>query len=164
MLAGGSRTTRGSRTGTTPADTAGLNPEEILALVTEQGGPTSHTAIIARQLGIPCIVAVRKLHQISQGEPVFVDASLGSITIGAAPDEARAKVTADLRARAAIRNWQGPARLASGEAVELLANVQDGQGARKAAAGYAQGVGLFRTELCFLDSMKEPTCPEQAEN
>ena len=147
-----------------PADTAGLNPEEILALVTEQGGPTSHTAIIARQLGIPCIVAVRKLHQISQGEPVFVDASLGSITIGAAPDEARAKVTADLRARAAIRNWQGPARLASGEAVELLANVQDGQGARKAAAGYAQGVGLFRTELCFLDSMKEPTCPEQAEN
>lgn len=147
-----------------PADTAGLNPEEILALVTEQGGPTSHTAIIARQLGIPCIVAVRKLHQISQGEPVFVDASLGSITIGATPDEARAKVTADLRARAAIRNWQGPARLASGEAVELLANVQDGQGARKAAAGYAQGVGLFRTELCFLDSMKEPTCAEQAEN
>ena len=146
-----------------PADTAGLNPEEVLALVTEQGGPTSHTAIIARQLGIPCIVAVRKLHQIPQGEPVFVDASLGSITIGAAPDEAHAKVTADLRARAAIRDWQGPARLASGEAVELLANVQDGQGAKKAAAGYAQGVGLFRTELCFLDSMKEPSCAEQSE-
>lgn len=146
-----------------PADTAGLNPEKILALVTEQGGPTSHTSIIARQLGIPCIVAVRKLHQIAQGEQVFVDASLGSITTGADPDETRPKVAADLRTREAIRHWQGPARLASGEDVELLANVQDGSGAKKAAAGYAQGVGLFRTELCFLDSMKEPTCAEQAE-
>lgn len=146
-----------------PADTAGLNPEKILALVTEQGGPTSHTSIIARQLGIPCIVAVRKLHQIAQGEQVFVDASLGSITTGADPDETRPKVAADLRTRDAIRHWQGPARLASGEDVELLANVQDGSGAKKAAAGYAQGVGLFRTELCFLDSMKEPTCAEQAE-
>ena len=108
-------------------------------------------------------MAVRKLHQISQGEPVFVDASLGSITTGADPDESRAKVAADLRSRAAIHDWQGPARLASGEQVELLVNVQDGQGAKKAAAGYAQGVGLFRTELCFLDSMKEPTCAEQAE-
>jgi len=59
-----------------PADTAGLNPEKILALVTEQGGPTSHTSIIARQLGIPCIVAVRRLRQIPQGEQVFVDASM----------------------------------------------------------------------------------------
>ncbi|MFQ9338876.1 MAG: phosphoenolpyruvate--protein phosphotransferase, partial [Varibaculum sp.] len=146
-----------------PADTAGLNPEKILALVTEQGGPTSHTSIIARQLGIPCIVAVRRLHQIPQGEQVFVDASLGSITTGANPEEARQKVAANLRSRAEIRHWQGPARLASGEEVELLANVQDGPGAQKAAEAYAQGVGLFRTELCFLDSTKEPTCAEQAE-
>lgn len=146
-----------------PADTAGLNPEKILALVTEQGGPTSHTSIIARQLGIPCIVAVRKLRQIPQGEQVFVDASLGSITTGANPEEARQKVAANLRSRAEIRHWQGPARLASGEEVELLANVQDGPGAQKAAEAYAQGVGLFRTELCFLDSTKEPTCAEQAE-
>lgn len=146
-----------------PADTAGLNPEKILALVTEQGGPTSHTSIIARQLGIPCIVAVRRLHQIPQGEQVFVDASLGSITTGANPEEARQKVAANLRSRAEIRHWQGPARLASGEEVELLANVQDGPGAQKAAEAYAQGVGLFRTELCFLDSTKEPTCTEQAE-
>lgn len=146
-----------------PADTAGLNPEEILALVTEQGGPTSHTSIIARQLGIPCIVAARQLHEIPQGESVFIDASLGSITTGITPQVARPKVEADLRAREAIRNWSGPARLASGEAVELLANVQDGEGAQKAAAGYAQGVGLFRTELCFLDSAKEPTTSQQAE-
>ena len=134
-----------------PADTAGLNPEKILALVTEQGGPTSHTSIIARQLGIPCIVAVRKLRQIPQGEQVFVDASLGSITTGANPEEARQKVAANLRSRAETRHWQG------------LANVQDGPGAQKAAEAYAQGVGLFRTELCFLDSTKEPTCAEQAE-
>ncbi len=146
-----------------PADTAGLNPAETLALVTAQGGPTSHTSIIARQLGIPCIVAARKLHQIPQGEPVFVDASLGTIITGADPDEARSKVAADLAAREAIRNWEGPARLASGEDVELLANVQDGTSAQKAAAGYAQGVGLFRTELCFLDSKKEPTAKQQAD-
>ncbi|WP_122820859.1 phosphoenolpyruvate--protein phosphotransferase [Varibaculum vaginae] len=146
-----------------PADTAGLNPAEILALVTEQGGPTSHTSIIARQLGIPCIVAARKLHQISQGEQVFVDASLGTITTGANPDLVHPKIAADLLTREAIRNWSGPAQLASGEDVELLANVQDGPGAHKAAARYAQGVGLFRTELCFLDSTQEPTTEQQRE-
>lgn len=144
-----------------PADAAGLNPETVLALVTEQGGPTSHTSIIARQLGVPCIVAARQLHQIQPGEQVFVDASLGSITTGAEPATVLPKVRADLDARAAIRNWQGPARLASGEEVELLANVQDGPGAKKAAAGYAQGVGLFRTELCFLSLEKEPSIEQQ---
>ncbi|MCU9970749.1 phosphoenolpyruvate--protein phosphotransferase [Mobiluncus mulieris] len=145
-----------------PADTAGLNPEMILALVTEQGGSTSHTSIIARQLGIPCIVAMRELGCVPPGEKVFVDASLGSLTLGAPVHEVLPRVEADVRAREAIRNWAGPARLASGEEVELLANVQDGAGAQKAASGYAQGVGLFRTELCFLDSTHEPTLDEQA--
>lgn len=145
-----------------PADTAGLDPKKILALVTEQGGPTSHTSIIARQLGIPCIVAMRELACVPAGEMVFVDASLGSLTMGASSHEVLPRVEADARAREAIRNWAGPARLASGEDVELLANVQDGDGAQKAASGYAQGIGLFRTELCFLDSTREPTVDEQA--
>ena len=56
-----------------PADTAGLDPSLCQAIVTRLGGPTSHTSIISRQLGIPCVVAARRLREIPEGEPVLVD-------------------------------------------------------------------------------------------
>ncbi|MGD4112548.1 PEP-utilizing enzyme, partial [Xanthomonas citri pv. citri] len=63
-----------------PADTATLAPERVLALVTSDGGPQSHTAILARQLGLPAIVAAKSIHEFSDGTEVFVDAGLGTIT------------------------------------------------------------------------------------
>lgn len=146
-----------------PADTAGLDPELIVALVTELGGPTSHTAIIARQLGIPCIVATSGLDAVADGTPLLVDGTLGTIATGVDAAEAGAQVEADRERREKIRTWQGPARTSDGVEIDLLANVQDGNGARTAATSQARGVGLFRTELCFLNSEREPTVEEQVD-
>ncbi|VEG50988.1 phosphoenolpyruvate-protein phosphotransferase [Mycolicibacterium aurum] len=145
-----------------PADTAGLDPTLIVALATTLGGPTSHTAIIARQLGIPCIVAVTGLDDVPAGAMALVDGTLGTITIG--PDEAAARdaVAEAQRAAASAANWSGPGATADGHAVAVLANVQDGAAARSASQTPAEGIGLFRTELCFLNTETEPTVDEQA--
>ncbi len=145
-----------------PADTAGLQPELVLAIATTRGGPTSHTAIIARQLGIPCVVAVGGLDDVATGQFVLVDGTSGEV--GVEPDRAHAaaRVEESERERAAVAAWTGPGATADGHAVDVLANVQDGAGARRAAATGAQGVGLFRTELCFLDADAEPSVEEQA--
>lgn len=145
-----------------PADTAGLDPEFIRALVTRLGGPTSHTAIIARQLGIPCIVAASALDTVKEGTLVLVDGVSGVITLEPEKAEAEALVEADAALRAEIRAWSGPAKTADGVHVQLLANVQDGAAAAKASKSEAEGVGLFRTELCFLTAQTEPSTKEQA--
>ena len=92
-----------------PADTAGLDPALVVALVTEKGGPTSHTAIIARQLGIPCVVGVGGATDLADGVRVLVDGSAGTVEV--APDEADAAERVGPRpglARDAGR--RGPAR------------------------------------------------------
>ena len=145
-----------------PADTAGLDPTMIRALVTRLGGPTSHTAIIARQLGIPCIVAASSLDTVHEGTLVLVDGTSGIITLNPDPAEADALVAEDARLREEIRSWRGPAQTADGTHIQLLANVQDGKAAAKASESEAEGVGLFRTELCFLTAQTEPSVEEQA--
>ena len=145
-----------------PADTAGLDPELVLALVTEKGGATSHTAIIARQLGIPCVVGVAGALALEEGAAVLVDATAGTIDTSVDPDDARTRVEADRSARASLDSWTGPAETTDGVHVRLLANVADGESARHAAEAPVEGVGLFRTELCFLDRRDEPTVEEQA--
>ncbi|WP_040159327.1 phosphoenolpyruvate--protein phosphotransferase [Nigerium massiliense] len=145
-----------------PADTAGLDPEFVRALVTRLGGPTSHTAIIARQLGIPCVVAVSELGKIPESTPVLVDGTLGTVTVGVAAEEGQRLVESDAARREAIRTWRGPAHTSDGAEVDLLANVQDGPAAVKASQSQAGGIGLFRTELCFLTAQTEPSLTEQA--
>lgn len=146
-----------------PADTAGLDPALVVGLATELGGPTSHTAIIARQMGIPCIVAVRDLPSVKEGAQVLLDGTAGTITIGSDPDEARKKVDADAAWREKVRNWCGPVQTKDGHHVQLLVNVQDAAGAAKAAEGEAEGIGLLRTELCFLGESVEPSVETQKE-
>ncbi|WP_425860164.1 phosphoenolpyruvate--protein phosphotransferase [Arthrobacter sp. TWP1-1] len=145
-----------------PADTATLDPALIHGVATRLGGPTSHTAIIARQLGIPCIVAAADLASIQEGALVLLDGGAGTLFVGTDPVEAEARVLADAARREAVQSWTGPGRTQDGTAVELLANVQDGAGARAAAKFPAQGVGLFRTELCFLSAQTEPSVADQA--
>lgn len=145
-----------------PADTAGLDPTLVIGLVTELGGPTSHTAIISRQLGIPCIVAVNGLQHVAAGTDLLIDGAAGTLKTGVDAAEAEALVKADFERREAIRSWRGPAQLADGTPVDVLANVQDGAGAGRAAASEAAGIGLFRTELCFLSAENEPSIEEQA--
>ena len=146
-----------------PADTAGLDAEVVHALVTEKGGPTSHTAIIARQLGIPCVVGTAGALEIANGTRLLVDGTTGTIETDPDPQEADRRVAADREQRAALASWSGPGRTKDGAPVKLLANVADGESARKAAAQPIEGVGLFRTELCFLNRQDEPSAEEQAE-
>ena len=146
-----------------PSDMAGLVPQMVLALVTERGGPTSHTAIIARQLAIPCVVGASDITTIVDGVPVLVDGTTGLIEVEPDKKDAEARVLADLDARRAVDSWTGHGATADGIAVKILANVADGKSAREASTAPVQGVGLFRTELSFLDRQEEPTVEEQAQ-
>ena len=145
----------------TPADTASLNLKYALALVVEKGGPTSHTAIVARGLGIPAIVGCAGVMELADGLQIMADGRTGEVFIS--PTEGiiqERQIREDaLRARAA--SVTGPGRLADGTPVKLLGNCGDGEGSVAAAAAGAEGIGLFRTELLFLDSMTEPTVEEQ---
>jgi len=145
-----------------PADTAGLDPSVVLALVTERGGPTSHTAIIARQLAIPCVVGTGGALGISGGTRVLVDATAGTVEVEPDPDTSEERVRADKEARASLASWSGPGTTADGTPVKILANVADGESARSASGAPVEGVGLFRTELCFLNRKEEPSVEEQA--
>jgi phosphotransferase system enzyme I (PtsI) len=146
-----------------PSDTSGLDPAVISALVTERGGATSHTAIIARQLGIPCVVGVAGVMDVEAGTFLVVDGEIGSVEIGTDADEAADRVAASREARAALAAWTGPAVTSDGTPVKLLANVADGPSAVQASDEPVQGVGLFRTELCFLNATEEPSAEEQGE-
>ncbi|WP_459253017.1 transaldolase [Arthrobacter antibioticus] len=143
-----------------PADTATLDPTKVLALITAEGGPQSHTAILARMLGLPAIVAAPGVDGIVDGTQVYVDGAAGSVTTN--PDESMRTAAATWATQAAqMPAFTGPNTLADSLHIPLLANVGTGEDARKAAAAGAEGVGLLRTEFCFLDREKEPTIQEQ---
>ena len=145
-----------------PADTAGLDPSRIVALATRLGGATSHTAIIARQLGLPCVVGVEALADVPVGALVLVDGEQGTVTVDPEPVSARARVAEAEAVAAALARYRGPGATRDGHRVQVLANVQDGVGARAAAAAHAEGVGLLRTELAFFGRTTEPPVDEQA--
>jgi len=145
-----------------PADTAGLDPARVIGLATRLGGTTSHTAIIARQLGLPCVVAVGGLDDVPTGVTVLLDGEQGTVTVDPDLGQARARVQAARVAAEALAGYRGPATTRDGHAVQVLANVQDGAGARAAVAAHAEGVGLLRTELSFLGHAEEPSVEEQA--
>lgn len=146
-----------------PADTAGLDACLVVGLATSLGGPTSHTAIIARQLGIPCVVAVSGLDDVLEGTQAVVDGITGDIVLEPDAERAEAAVAAARAELDRVAQWTGPGTTSDGHGVDILANVQDGAGARAARKTAAAGIGLFRTELCFLDRDVEPTVDEQAE-
>jgi phosphotransferase system enzyme I (PtsI) len=145
----------------TPADTAALNLKFALALVCSHGGATSHTAIVARGLGIPAIVGCHGVMDIGDGTEVLVDGRAGEVILDATPEviAERSEREAVLKARAA--SVTGPGRLSDGTPVQLLGNAGTVEDVRAAAAVGAEGIGLFRTELLFLDSQVEPTVAEQ---
>jgi phosphoenolpyruvate-protein phosphotransferase (PTS system enzyme I) len=144
-----------------PADTAALDLANVLAIVTELGGPTGHTAIIAGQLGLPCVVRVGGATALADGTEVAVDAAAGTVTTD--PDEAQ---RADLDRRAgvevALTADTAPGGTADGRPVQLLANIGTAEDAERVAAGAVEGVGLFRTEVLFLERATAPEEEDQA--
>ena len=152
-----------------PADTALLDLTKVLALVTVEGGPTSHTAILARSRSIPAIVGVAAAAELSNDTIVLVDAAANRITV--APS---AEAIAEAHARSAQRsatasahvtkNGLGthqPGMLKDGTAIALLANLSSPAEAAEAVALGAEGVGLFRTEFLFLNATTAPSVDEQ---
>jgi phosphotransferase system enzyme I (PtsI) len=145
-----------------PAETATLKPERVLALVTEEGGPTSHTAIIAKSLGVPAVVACAGAMDLADDTRVIVDGGSGAIIVD--PDDAQVRAAeerAEARRRARAKATSGPGQTSDGHAVKLLANIGGPADAKPAATAGAEGVGLFRTEFLFLDRPDPPSVEEQ---
>ncbi|WP_288023707.1 putative PEP-binding protein [Arthrobacter sp.] len=143
-----------------PADTATLDPTKVIALVTAGGGPQSHTAIIARNLGLPAVVAARGVAELAENALVYVDGAQGRITTE--PGEAEQAAAAKWREQASLLDsFDGVGQLGDGTRLDLLANVGGAKDAQAAAAAGAQGVGLLRTEFCFLGHDTEPGHDEQ---
>jgi len=146
-----------------PADTALLDLDRVLALVTSEGGPTSHTAILAREKSIVAVVGVSGAEALLDGHTVVVDAAGGAVTVDpSAEDLERAARRADARAAAASAPIT-PGALADGTPVPLLANLGKAEGAEEAVSLGAEGVGLFRTEFLFLSAATAPTIGQQRE-
>lgn len=147
-----------------PADTATLDTSQVAALVTCKGGPTSHTAILARQLDLPCIVALGAgARELPAGSWVLVDGTAGTLRTEVPAGKAH-RAVAEARERAReIEKWRGPAKTRDGQRISLLASVADVAAARRATRTQAEGIGLFRTEMNFLRAEQEPGVEVQAE-
>lgn len=152
----------------TPSMTAGINPANVCGIVTELGGKTSHSAILARALEIPAVVAVEGfLNSVKDGDTVVLDGSEGVVFVN--PEEAvtaeyEAKRTAYLKEKKELDQYIGkPTVTKDGVTIELVANIGKPEDVDKVLQYDAEGIGLFRTEFLFMDRNSMPTEDEQFE-
>ncbi len=150
----------------TPSDTARLDPQRVLAICTEVGGATAHSAILARALGIPAVVGLGpSLWQLGDGQLVGVDGELGRIW----PEPPQERLETLRRKRQSWLEAQAQAKAAGHEAavtqdgrrIEVAANVGGPNDVAIAREYGAEGVGLFRTEFLFMDRPQMPSEEEQ---
>ena len=152
----------------TPSDTAKLNPQRILGLVTVSGGPTSHTAIIARSLDIPAIVgAGASVLELAAGITCILDGTSGSLYTepSAGELESARRFQHDIQHQREEEHFARfqPAMLTDGHRVEVVANIGKASEAAAAVDAGGEGVGLLRTEFLFLERTTPPTEDEQFE-
>ena len=152
----------------TPSMTAGINPANVAGIVTEMGGRTSHSAILARALEIPAVVAVPGiLGQVEDGAEMIVDGSEG-VVLAAPSEEKKAEYTAKrdqfLKEKKDLEQYIGkPTVTRDGVEIELVANIGNPDDVEKVLQYDGEGVGLFRTEFLFMDRTAMPTEEEQFE-
>lgn len=152
----------------TPSMTAGINPANVAGIVTEMGGRTSHSAILARALEIPAVVAVPGiLDQVEDGAEMVVDGSEGVVLV-APSEEEKAEYTAKrdqfLKEKKELEQYIGkPTVTKDGVEIELVANIGNPDDVEKVLQYDGEGVGLFRTEFLFMDRTAMPTEEEQFE-
>ncbi|MCP2031623.1 phosphotransferase system enzyme I (PtsI) [Okibacterium sp. HSC-33S16] len=142
-----------------PADAAALDIGQVLGLITLGGGPTSHTAILARSKGIVAVVGVTDATGIVPGTTVLLDAGEGTVTVEPTAEEITAARERLVARRVAVP--MGPGTLADGTRIPLLANIGRPSEAAVARDLGAEGVGLVRTELMFMGATIAPTVAEQ---
>jgi phosphoenolpyruvate-protein phosphotransferase len=150
----------------TPSETAGLHKDFVLGFCTEEGGATSHTAILAKALGIPAVVGAGKmLKQIPEGVTVLVDGDSGLITAYPTEEELSkfrvAKAEQEKRFLDDLKKAAEPALTRDGHQVEIAANIGNELDAAQAVQMGAEAVGLFRTEFLYLERTSLPTLNEQ---
>lgn len=152
----------------TPSMTAGINPAHVTGIVTELGGKTSHSAILARALEIPAVVAVSGImEQLKDGDFIVLDGSEGIVI--ANPDEKTveeyaAKRDVFLKEKKELEQYIGkPTITKDGVSIELVANIGTPEELDKVIQYDGEGVGLFRTEFLFMDRNAMPTEEEQFE-
>lgn len=151
-----------------PSDTAGLDPARVIGLATAQGGPTSHTAILARTLGIPALVAGGPgLLALADGARAILDGSTGRLYLDpSAADIASAEAWRERqreKAEAEARERAQPARTRDGHRIAVGANVNNPEQVGFALDQGAEGVGLMRTEFLFLERGDTPSEDDQYE-
>ena len=144
-----------------PTDTASLDLDKTLAIVTSEGGPTSHTAILCRARGIVAVVSAAEAVDLTDGETVIVNAAKGEVTTDPTDEQLAAAHDAKLRADKAKELRGQPGQLKDGHRIPLLANVGKPSDAKTALEYGAEGVGLFRTEFLFIGNEEPPTVEEQ---
>ena len=152
----------------TPSMTAGINPANVVGIVTELGGRTSHSAILARALEIPAVVAVTGfLSGVRDGDEVVLDGSSGDVYVN--PDEETKKLFTGrqsqfMEEKKELEKYIGrPSVTKDGIRVEIVANIGKPEDVEKVLQYDGEGIGLFRTEFLFMDREAMPTEDEQFE-
>jgi phosphotransferase system enzyme I (PtsI) len=147
-----------------PSDTLKFDRSRLAGLITEIGGPTSHTVILAKGLGIPAVIGV-PVDALATGADALVDGDRGRVTLD--PDTAaEAAFATALAAQTARRSAEAagkdrPGRTKDGVAVPVQGNLGDPEGADMVVASGAEGVGLFRSEFLFMGRDRYPDEDEQ---
>ena len=151
-----------------PTQTAGFDTTYVKALATDAGGRTSHTAIVARSLGIPAVVALEDLTEsINGGDTVIIDGNRGIVIANPDDETVRQYQEYSLEFEAlehkldAIR--EKPAVTRDGVEISLLGNIEFQDEAEMVLEKGGQGIGLYRTEFLYLNSENEPTEQEHYE-
>ncbi|MEY8356053.1 phosphoenolpyruvate--protein phosphotransferase [Lachnospiraceae bacterium 54-53] len=152
----------------TPSMTAGIDPKKVTGIVTELGGKTSHSAILARALEIPAVVALEGfLDQVTDGEDIVLDGSKGIVIVNpdqSVKEEYAAKREAFLKEKKELEQYIGkPTVTKDGTSIELVANIGRPEDVEKVLHYDGEGIGLFRTEFLFMDRTSMPTEEEQFE-
>jgi phosphoenolpyruvate-protein phosphotransferase len=151
-----------------PSDTASLDRSRVLGFCTAAGGPTSHTAIIARALSLPAVVSAGPaVLDLTNETMIILNGVEGNLVINPSPDEVKKAEETSLRfqkQRSQARETAAePALTQDGHRVEVVANIGGLQDAHQAVDMGAEGVGLLRTEFLFLERSDPPTETEQFE-
>lgn len=152
----------------TPSMTAGINPDNIAGILTEVGGRTSHSAILARAMEIPAVLSIENIcSDVKNGDVVAIDGTGGIAIVNPDEDtvkEYEQKLEEYKKEKALLAEYSGkPSVTKDGTKVELVCNIGKPEDAKKAVECDGEGIGLFRTEFLFMDRDSIPTEEEQFE-
>lgn len=151
-----------------PSDTAMINKELVLGFASDIGGKTSHTAILARTLGIPAVLGLNDIsQQVSDGQMIIIDGGTGKVIVNPSGEEIEYYQSLKREQQAAKKRLQEllvlPAQTIDGHRVELAVNIGSPQDVSSAVEVNAEGIGLYRTEFLYMDRESLPSEQEQFE-